>query len=400
MHWVKKVGVLLIAILGIWSCDTSSPEPHKSSASREITAQEKILINQSNQLLFKYFQVIEKETPGQNIFFSPISIGMTLGMMNNCAAGATKSQLQNAFGFSGFSDAEINKSFSELNLFLQSLDQEVKIGMANTFWHRHNVKIAQPFKDIIMAYYDADAEGINFRSNHLHKYINRIIENKTNGQVTSAIDKINPEFESFIYNAAGFSAAFENKFEAVIDKGQFAIGKNNEISTPFFFKEAGVYRYFEDEMTLAVDIPLGNSQFSFMTLMPKKSTSKKLNFYQFNEIADQMDTALFNFSMPVFKTESEFNLNTLFAQTGFPKVIDGTANYLIGDKGEHVSVNKLTHRAAINLTQSSENIANKNLKSSELPANLITIDRPFFYYIKEKHTGLIMFAGKVVNPGA
>ena len=399
MQWFKKVGLVLIVLVVIWSCDTGSPEPHKASALRDITSQEKILINQSNQLLFQYFQVLEKENTKQNIFFSPISIGMTLGMVNNCATGATKSQLQDAFGFTGFSDAEINKSFSELNLFLQSLDQEVKIGMANTFWHRHNVKVAQAFKDIIMAYYDADAESINFRSNHLHKYINRIIENKTKGQVTSALDKINPDFESFIYNAAGFSASFENKFEAVI-KSRFTVGKNNEISTPFFFKEAGVYRYFEDEITLAVDIPLGNSQFSLMTLMPKKSIANKLDFYQFNDIASRMDTALLNFSMPVFKTESEFDLNSLFAQTGFPKIIDGTAYYRIGDKGEHVSVNKLMHRAAIDLSQSIENIANKNLKSSELPPNLITIDRPFFYFIKEKHTGLIMFAGKVMNPGA
>ena len=163
MHWLKRFFLLLLTIVMIWACDTSSPEPHKASELRQITSQERLLINQSNQLLFRYLKVLNKEYGADNLFFSPVSIGMTLGMVNNCAVGETKNQILNSSGFKGFSEIEINKSFFELSRFLQNLDQDVTIGLSNSFWYKQNVNVDQTFTDLIMAYYDAEAEAVNFK---------------------------------------------------------------------------------------------------------------------------------------------------------------------------------------------------------------------------------------------
>lgn len=397
MHWLNRFFLLLFAITVIWACDTSSPEPHKSSELREISPRERLLINQSNQLLFRYLHVLEKEHKGENLFFSPVSIGMALGMANNCAIGDTKNQILTSSGFQGFTDVEINKSFSELTRFLQNLDQDVTIGLSNTFWHRHNVKVDQSFKDLIMAYYDANAEAINFNSGQTPKYINRIVDANTKGYVPEAIQQIQPSQQSFMYNAAGFSAAFEEKFEGVIPSQDFYTGKE-KILAPYFFKEAGAFRYFEDDHHLVVDVSLGESFFSFMVVMPKQLSSYHLDFYQFSELASRMDTSLLSISLPVFKINSEIDLNPVFAQTGFPKALDGTAQFATGPEYSLLDINRFTHRAAIDMSESLENLV-KIESNPRLPANIININQPFLYFIKEQHTGLILFAGKVFNPG-
>ncbi|MFW6227733.1 MAG: serpin family protein, partial [Bacteroidota bacterium] len=384
----------------IWACDTSSHEPHKASELKEVTPQERLLINQSNQLLFRYLNVLQKDHSDENLFFSPVSIGMALGMANNCAIGETKNQILTSSGFTGFSEVEINKSFSELSRFLQNLDQDVSIGLSNTFWHRQNLNVDQSFKDLIMAYYDAEAEGINFSSNQSPKYINRIVDFKTKGAIPQAITSLNPDHKAFMYNAAGFSAVFEEKFEDVIPARPFFKGKE-KIMTPYFYKEAGAFQYFEDDRQLALEVPLGESQFGFMVIMPKAPLSFKLDFYQFSEISARMDTNILNVSLPVFKVNSEINLNSVFAQIGFPKALDGTAQFKTGPDESIINIDLFTHRAAIDLSQSMEKLVNaKNKVSHELPAHMVNINQPFLYFIKEKHTGLILFAGKVVTPGA
>ena len=63
---------------------------------RELSVAEGKLVDADNRFAFKLFREVHEQDAGKNIFISPLSVGMALGMTYNGAAGATREAMQEA----------------------------------------------------------------------------------------------------------------------------------------------------------------------------------------------------------------------------------------------------------------------------------------------------------------
>jgi serpin B len=84
--------LLLMTVICAWilSCsrDFSTLEP--KAVVREFTPLEKALVRSSNEFGFRLFRQVNTEEGGRNLFLSPLSVSMALGMTLNGAAGGTE----------------------------------------------------------------------------------------------------------------------------------------------------------------------------------------------------------------------------------------------------------------------------------------------------------------------
>jgi len=79
----KSVGLnfalLLCICIGFMQCNTHSVSPDPK-VSRELTPAERTLVQSDNKFGLKLFKEIIKEEKDKNVFISPLSVSMALGM--------------------------------------------------------------------------------------------------------------------------------------------------------------------------------------------------------------------------------------------------------------------------------------------------------------------------------
>ena len=393
--------VILVALFT--ACDADAPEPKSLPDLRPVSAEEKLLIDNSNDLLFQSFQHINRREPQKNTFFSPVSIGMALSMAYNGANNGTRELIGEISGMKEFSTIQINKAYNELIGFMRSLDQDVNINLANSFWYEQNLPVNTDYRDIVMAYYDAESEGIDFNNNHMAGYVSRIIEAKSNGLITNSITDINKDHHSFIYNAASFNGQWAEPFDYVVPGLSF--NKFNEkISCDYIFRKSTPVLYFENEDMLITEISFGNRQFSNMIVMPKNpedymKLSTSLDYRQIFNWKQQLDTFNINLQIPAFDVDYKVDLNDLFTDIGLSELFNENADFSnIFTAQDKACIDLYEHRALMKINTEYLPIINDNYLVDGHSLQMVQVNHPFFCFISEKHTGLLLFAGKIVNP--
>ncbi|MEJ2238502.1 MAG: serpin family protein, partial [Gemmatimonadales bacterium] len=97
------------------------PEPI-TELPRDLSITEGELIQADNTFAFKLFQEINEQEGDKNIFISPLSVAMALGMTYNGAAGTTQQAMQEVLELQGMNLQEVNESYRSLIDLLQDLD--------------------------------------------------------------------------------------------------------------------------------------------------------------------------------------------------------------------------------------------------------------------------------------
>ena len=88
----------------------------------ELTSADKTLADAGNAFGLKLFREIVANEVDTNIFISPLSISMALGMTYNGANGETRTAIQNTLELHGLSLEEVNGSYKNLINILSNLD--------------------------------------------------------------------------------------------------------------------------------------------------------------------------------------------------------------------------------------------------------------------------------------
>lgn len=108
------VMVLSLILLLVMSCDICGIDNDEKIPPRELSALEKEVISSGNLFGIKLFNVLNNANPDSNLFISPLSVAMALGMTLNGAADSTYEAMKNTLELQGLSEDEINQAYKDL----------------------------------------------------------------------------------------------------------------------------------------------------------------------------------------------------------------------------------------------------------------------------------------------
>jgi serine protease inhibitor len=163
--------VLLLSALALAACDNLSgpgdgPRPPEriSELPRALSAAELEVITASNDFAFHLLrETLVREDEHPNVFLSPLSASMALGMTLNGADGETFEAMRATLGFAGMSQDEINEAYRDLMELLLGLDPGVEMLVANSAWAREGWPFLPSFFAAIQEWFDAQAAGAGLR---------------------------------------------------------------------------------------------------------------------------------------------------------------------------------------------------------------------------------------------
>jgi serpin B len=142
--------LIAVATAGlVMACeDGIGPDPRPEPITdlpRELSIAEGKLIEADNRFAFKLFGEINEQEGDTNIFISPLSVAMALGMTYNGAAGTTQAAMQEVLELQDMNLQEVNESYRGLIDLLRNLDPRVEFLLANSIWHRHAMTFEPEF---------------------------------------------------------------------------------------------------------------------------------------------------------------------------------------------------------------------------------------------------------------
>ncbi len=378
---------------------------------RELSVAEANLIQADNRFAFKLFREINaQDTTGGNIFVSPLSVAMALGMTYNGAAGTTREAMQATLELQGMTLQEVNESYRSLIDMLRDLDPHVEFTLANSIWHDLKYTPLPAFLDATLTYFDAEVAALDFGSADAVPTINNWVSEATRGKIDTIIESIPLGVIAYLINAIYFKGNWTYQFDKDETKdAPFRLADGSEVSVDMMsYAEETPIRFAYDEGYQIVDLPYGGQAYSMTIVLPPEPSdadalAEELTQERWDAWVAALDSTSRYVSMPKYTLEYDVTLNDVLKALGMAEAFDQTGAHfenMFGTAG--VFINRVLHKTYVDVNEEGTEAAAVTaveMALTSLPPRTV-VDRPFLFAIRENYSGTILFMGKMVDPTA
>jgi len=383
----------------------------KPDVVRPLTASEKSLVRSSNQFGFRLLKAVNESEAGGDVFISPFSVSMALGMVLNGANGSTGEAVQSTLGFSSMTREEINKIYFALIHLLRNLDPRVQFDIANSIWHRLGFTVETEFLETNKKYFEAIVTGLNFGAPDAAKTINEWVDVSTKGKIREIVpDPIADEVMMYLINAIYFKGTWMYQFDKTRTMDAPFYRSDGVIRTTQMMHMRGTLVYVETPSYQVIELPYGDSLFSMIVVLPKPGHSidafvEKLTDDSWGTLKDGLDPQLVTLYLPKFTLEYEKGLVEVLTALGMGVAFDGELADFTGiNRNGELYISDVKHKTFVQVDEEGTEAAavtSVEIRVTSLPAEVVMrVDRPFFFVITERHSGTLLFMGKVMEPSA
>ena len=393
------------------SCSGILGDADSQKPDLNLSVEEVKLINASNEFGFNLLKNVNVDEIGDDLFISPISVSMALGMTYNGADGETKDAMRDALHLGDMTDDEINRSYKSLISLLLSLDPEVAMALANSIWHRDNVDFEKAFLDLASRYFDAEVRGLDFSASNATDIINSWIEDKTNGIIKETlIPPIPPLAVMYLINAIYFKGTWTIQFDKEKTRDWTFYTSSETQSTVKMMSLREEFPYYENDELQMVDLPYGNGDFSMTIVLPKKEKNidaliSEMSSESWNLLTSKLSPDTGDILLPRFKLEYKTELIKPLTAMGMGIAFSaGLADFSKMRSQNDIFISRVLHKSFVEVNEEGTEAAAVTVVEMSytsvgpIQGFSMIVNRPFLFVIRENRSGTIMFMGKIVNP--
>lgn len=401
--------ILVLSIsLTLLQCEHNPVAP----VARDLTVLEKRLVESDNRFGLRLFKEIIKDEKDKNVFISPLSVSMALGMTLNGANGATKEAMDETLEFTDMTAEEINQSYKSLLELLTQLDPKVIFQIANSIWYRQQLTFEEEFINLNKTYFNAIVEALDFNNpDAAANIINAWVKENTNGRIEKIIEAGDIDWETvmFLINAIYFKGTWTYEFDKDLTRDDWFTLPDSSQKLCKMMSLTGDLQYSENEDFQAINLPYGDEYFSMLIFLPRPQKNIASLIAEFNP--ENWDLWINSFiqksgtlQFPKFTLEYEKKLNDILKSLGMAIAFDRSrADFTNMYQGPvRLFISEVKHKTFVEVNEEGTEAAAVTSveigRTSVDPGFVMRVDRPFVFVIRENHSQTILFMGKIVEP--
>ncbi len=396
-----------MAACSLFSGHERTPTEPLTALPRPLSAAEQRVVAGSNAFAFGLLREVARADPTGNVFLSPISASLALGMAANGARGVTLDGMRAALGFDGAALDEIDPAYHDLMALLLGLDSGVDVRLANSLWLRQGFPFLPAYTDLVQRWFGAQVTALNFDDPAAPATINAWVSRGTGGKIPTIVDgPIGSEIVMFLINASYFKAGWRDRFDpARTTSTAFHRGDGGTTTVPMM-RRAGEIAYFEAADARGVELPYGRGAFVMDVVLP--DTGRKvgdlvasLNTARWNEWLARLDSTQVDLGLPRFRLTNDRLLNEPLVALGMraaftPNGADFTG---MSPAGLQLYISKVKQKTYADVNEEGTEAAaatSVEIGVTAVPLRVsFIVDRPFLVAIRERFSGTILFIGVV-----
>jgi serine protease inhibitor len=383
------------------------PEP-LTSLPRALSVSEQKIIGASNRFAFELLRGVAAEESEPNVFLSPLSASMALGMTMNGARGETFEGMRSALGFPALDREELGATYRSLIDLLVGLDSSVEMRIANSIWLRAGFPLHDSFVRSSRSHFDARVSELDFADAGAPSVINRWVSEHTNGRIRDIVDEIDDDVMLYLINAIYFKGSWTSRFDpGRTQAADFHLADGTRQTVRMMhLPDAPVRMLWTPEAQL-VDLPYGREAFSMTLVLPAEGRTvndlvASLDEDRWNAWIAALSPGTVYLDIPRFRIEYEKILNETLEGMGMKVAFDpGRADFgEMSPLGEDLYVGNVKQKTFVEVNEEGTEAAaatSVEMRVVSMPPTF-RADRPFLVAIRERLSGTILFLGVIGAP--
>jgi serine protease inhibitor len=395
--------------------DPAAPDgtpPEIDALPRQLTTIESEMIAATNSFGTNLLKEVNKSFLGKNIFLSPLSASMALGMAMNGAEGTTFEEMRSSLGFGPRNYQELNSSYKSLIALLRELDPRVEFKIANAVYYDladMGAAVEPTFLNESREYFDAEVKGLDFRRAEAVDTVNDWASRNTNGKIPRVLDTIEAQIVMLLMNAIYFKGDWRAAFKTTQTVDDVFHAPGGDITVRMMNRKGGFRQGRLANATVA-ELPYGGDAFVMTILLPDEGVNLDtfiagLGAGTWSGAVNELRDSEVDLALPKFKLAWEDMLNDELKALGMRQafVPDGAQFTRISrSMGEHLYIDFVKQKAFVDVNEvgteaAAVTVVGIGVTSAPMP---VRIDRPFVFAIRERLSGTVLFLGKIVRPEA
>jgi serpin B len=404
----------LAVMLAVVAAGTSGVAAGGKSANADDTA----VVRGNSEFAFDLYARLRARDG--NVFFSAYSVSNALAMTYAGARGPTATQMAAALRFPTTGDP-LHRAFAKVNGEVNDTSSKggAELLVANALWTQTGLATAPAFQATVKNLYRAALTPLDFvgAPEKSRSTINGWVEQQTRDRIKDLIPEgqIDRDTRMILTNAIYFKGKWKYAFPEVATRSdQFTLSTGKTIGDVPLMRQQRTFPYLDGGSFQALELPYGTGEQSMIVLLPRKTdglaelektlTAARLTDWLARLKAQDVDVAL-----PRFKITAAFQLQDVLSDLGMPLAFSpGKADFSGISTGEPLALSAVIHKAFVDVNEKGTEAAAATAPimhtvSARIPQPmpvLFRADHPFFFVIRDNGTGSLLFAGRLVDPGA
>jgi len=417
MRQSGKIETLILVFISVFifsilmGCSDKSSDPtNKPDDEPKVTLSvtDQAILEKSNVFGFRLFQAIADANQGDDIFISPLSVSIALGMAYNGAAGDTRDSIQNLLDLSGLTQDELNESYKTLSDYLVNLDPDVVMQIANSNWLKDGLIFKKEFIDYNRDYFDAEVKSVDFLDPATLTQINNWVSDKTHGKITTILNELDPLTVLILINAIYFKGTWTYQFDPEDTYDEVFYSENGPNSTADYMNAKMEIDYLNNDNFQSINLPYSNGDYVMTLFLPKGAMTTDQLIDQFTQEnfdlwMAQYEVEEVNVFLPKFKMELKYTLNNILTDLGMGIAFSPMAadfSNIIEDIDLFIS--KVVHKSFIEVNEEGTEAAAVTaivFETTSIPQEIAFMaNKPFVFVIRDVQSSALLFMGKVNQP--
>ena len=390
-------------------------------ADEDADAGRKAASAEMNRKGFELFDTVCKADAKGNMFISPYSIDGAFGMVYCGAKGTTADEIRRTLGLPA--DPADCGAFFEALAKQYAEAEKTEILVSNSVWTDTEQNVLPSFTEMIKKYYGGAFYQEDFKqAAKVSAKINAYVEARTKNMIRNLLtpDFFSKDTSMVLLNTLYFEAKWARPFPKDDTRPMtFTMfdGKEKEVQM-MFQKSAIAYFAAPQDNVHAVVLPYENLRFELVALMPIDggadhgeaalktivgSIGEKLDSWLGRRVRGETRVWL-----PKTDLTCKLDLNKPLQGLGMKTPFSNFADFSGIDTEEALKIENVVHKTALKMDEVSTKaaaataIGMARITSIGMPdpVNEFRADRPFLVLIRDNQTGLILFMGRVNDPGS
>jgi len=352
--------------------------------------------------LTTFHRALENESTQANTLVAPFGVYRVLGALSLGSAGQTKTEIDAALFRD---DLEADAWKQDVADAAAALSQAPEVKLAGGLWAAPHVKLAQEFQADLRDLTGQNASTFDFSQADACAKINSWFSRNTSGRVSNLLDSVHAKTSLLIADATTFDGKWKDAFDPQETSRRPFVGLDgSETEFPLMSKTAD-FKYCQTKDFQYLEAPYSDDRFSLVVVLPNDYESyaeieRALTPAQLLDCRQKAKSVLVDFSFPKFTIERSVNLVKTLQSSGVVDAfgLDADFSRFAGDVNLTVDQAKQGLFFAVDEAGTTAAAATVATVVPKAAPTQFSADRPFFYLIRHNETGIVLFAGRFVQP--
>ncbi|XP_049581458.1 neuroserpin [Syngnathus scovelli] len=374
--------------------------------------------NTTSEFSVRLYHQLQATGGQDNIVFSPLSVAFALGMVELGARGESLEEIRQAIGFDNLLPGV---EFSLLQNLTAALSEDVNqytVRLANGLFIQEGIAFNPEFLHLMKKFLGANIQTVDYsESAAVAEQINSWVENHTESKIRDLLsaEDFSEVTRLTMVNAIYFRGSWTNQFRPENTRTfSFSRDDGSEVQTLMMY-QLGDFYYgeFSDGSQEAggvyqvLEMPYEGEDMYMMIVLPRQevplaSLEPIIKAPLLEEWANNVKRQKVEVYLPRFKVEQKMDLKETLQELGIKSIFTKDADLSAMTGWKELYIGRAVQKAYLEVTEEgAEGAVGSGIIAQTRTLVLypqVMADHPFFFIIRNRRTGSILFMGRVLTP--